>query len=240
MRKLYIAMTALVAFAFSQIAHAVPVIQGASDIATDDAETYYALMARDGGWHVDGYDANGVANGFSVQLSPNQYVAPGLQDYVGLAFDGGAFHVLRNDATSSLVGTDSWTVASFNTDGTWNGGAFSLGPSQYVTPSQQMFVGLSVADEGFFALRNDMESTLVGTDSWTLVGFADGGAWNGFASTIDGSVSSDPYSILASFNMSPVQHEVSTNGHSVPEPGTGLLLGSLMALGFLGRKVKKA
>jgi len=240
MRKLYIAMTAFVALALSQVAQAIPVIQGATDIATVDGQTYFGLMARDTGWFVEGYDASGNANGFSVQLTPNQFVTPELQTFVGLAFDGSAFHVLRNDAASSLVGTDSWTVASFNTDGSFNGGAFALGPSQFVTPSQQTFVGLSVADEGFFALRNDAASSLVGTDTWTLTGFEAGtGAFNGFAQTVDGTVTANPYSVVASFNMSPAQHQISTN-QSVPEPGTGLLLGSLMALGFLGRKLKKA
>jgi len=237
MRKLYIAMTAFVALALSQVAQAIPVIQGATDIATTDGQTYFGLMARDNGWFVEGYDAQGNANGFSVQLSPNQFVTPELQTYVGLAFDGSAFHVLRNDLVSNK-GTDTWTVASFNVDGSFTGNAFNLGPSQHVTPTQQSYVGLSIADEGFFGLRNDAESVR-GTDTWTLVGFDASGAFNGFAQTVDGSVTANPYSVVASFNMSPAQHQVSTN-QSVPEPGTGLLLGSLMALGFLGRKLKKA
>jgi len=239
MRKLYVVIAAFAALMFSQIGYAIPIIPGATDIATEDSETYYALMAKEDGWFVEGYTKYGVSNGFSVQLTPSAYVTPDTQSFVGLAFNGGSFYVLRDDLETVLVQEDSWSIVGFNMDGSFVGGSRTLlGPSQWITPSQQTYVGLSMADEGFFGLRNDSLSASIGTDTWTRVDFALSGAFTGTFETLAQAPSIMPFSVMASFNMSPVQHELSTN-LAVPEPGTGLLLGSMFALGFLGRKKLK-
>ncbi len=236
MRKLYIALAAFAALTLSQIGHAIPTIPGATDIATADGQTYYALMGRADGWYVEGYSASGAANGFSVQLTPSHNVNPTNQHYVGLAFNGDSFYTLRNDLTSKK-GEDSWSVLGFNLNGSFDGNRTVLGPYP-VRPSRQMFVGLSIADEGFFALRDDLVSAK-NQDSWSLIGFDSQGAWNGISQIVDSGVpSTTPFTVVASFNQSPAKHEYSTN--SVPEPGTGLLLGSLLGLGLLGRKKLKA
>lgn len=238
MRKLYVVIAAFAALMFSQIGYAIPIIPGATDIATEDSETYYALMARDDGWFVDGYDASGAANGFSIQLTPSAYLTPDTQTFVGLAFNGGTFHVLRDDLQTVYSQEDTWSIVGFNVDGSYDGSRTLLGPDPWVTPSQQTYIGLSMADEGFFGLRDDSVSAGIGTDTWTRVDFDYSGAYAGTFETLLQVPSVVPFSVMASFNMSPVQHEVSTNV-SVPEPGTGLLLGSMFALGFLGRKKLK-
>ena len=238
MRKLYVVIAAFAALMFSQIGYAIPIIPGATDIATEDSETYYALMARDDGWFVEGYDASGAANGFKVQLTPSAVLTPETQTFVGLAFNGSSFYVLRDDLQTVYSQEDSWSVVGFNMDGSYDGSRTLLGPSPHVAPSRQTYVGLSMADEGFFGLRNDSLSAGIGTDTWTRVDFNLSGGYAGTFETMLQAPSIVPFSAIASFNMSPVQHEVSTN-LSVPEPGTGLLLGSMFALGFLGRKKLK-
>jgi len=239
MRKLYVVIAAFAALMFSQIGYAIPTIPGATDIATEDSETYYALMAREDGWYVEGYTQYGVSNGYSVQLTPTEYLTPDTQTFVGLAFNGGSFYVLRDDLQTVYTQEDSWSIVGFNMDGSWDGSRTPLGPSQYVTPSQQTYIGLSMADEGFFGLRDDSLSISEGyADTWTRVDFGLDGAWAGTLELMAEAPSITPFSVIASFNLSPVQHEISTN-LSVPEPGTGLLLGSMFALGFLGRKKLK-
>jgi len=237
MRKLYVVIAAFAALMFSQIGYAIPIIPGATDIATEDSETYYALMARGDGWYVEGYTASGVANGFSVQLTPSASLTPETQTFVGLAFDGSTFYTLRNDLQTVYSMEDSWSVIGFNTDGSWDGSRTLLGPNPQVTPSQQTYIGLSMADEGFFGLRNDSLSR-GSLDTWTRVDFGLDGNWAGTFETLSEVPSVTAYSVIASFNLSPVQHEIGTN-LAVPEPGTGLLLGSMFALGFLGRKKLK-
>jgi len=243
MRKLYLAITAFAALLISQIGHAIPVIPGATDIASDDGQTYYALMERADGWYVDGYDANGNANGFSLHLNGGSYMTPAEQQYVGLAFDGTTFYGLRNDLTSGLVGTDSYTIAGFNANtGAWDGSAVVLNGGEWVVPTQQVYVGLGVADEGFFGLRNDalLPTGQNPTDTWSNIGFAFDGSWNGFAETLSDTPSTTPFSVQLTYNMSPATSFQSTNIASVPEPGTGLLLGSLFALGLMRRRKLQA
>lgn len=244
MRKLYISLAAFAALLFSQIGHAIPTIAGATDLASNDGTTYYALSARADGWYIDAYDEIGIAKSFSVKLTPDSSVNPSQQTYVGLAFDGSTFHVLRDDSQSRSQGyADSWTVASFNLDGSWNGNAFQLSPSASLAPSRQTYVGFDIADDGFFALRDDSKSASQGyADSWTVVGFDSAGAWTGHAETLDESPSSANYYVIAAYNNSPLTLEPSANNgvNPVPEPGTGLLLGSLLALGLVRRKLAAA
>ena len=246
MRKLYLAITAFAALLISQIGYAIPTVPGATDMATADGETYYALMERDGGWYVDGYDANGNPTGFSTQLGAasgnSQWIAPELQDYVGLAFDGTTFYGLRDDLSSSLVNQDTYTVVEFGLDGAYSGSAFTLNDGLYVTPSLQELVAFSINNTGtgdFFALRDDSMTALVGTDTWTRVGFSSlDGSYNGFALTLDENPSTTFFNAQVSWNPT---MESDTNAiASVPEPATGLLLGSVFALGMLGRRKIKA
>ena len=236
MRKLYMIVAAAAALLISQIGHAIPAIPGSTDTATDDGQTYYALFGDDTGWYVRGYDAAGATNGFEVQLTPNQYLTPAQQDLVGLAFDGTTFYALRNDLTSGLSGDDSWSVVGFNLDGSWDGSHMNLGPSPYVVPSQQTFVGFSYMEEGFRALRDDSSFD----DSYRSIGFDQNtGAWDGFAQVV-GQPSISPLDTIASFNQSPGVSEVIYANAKVPAPGAGLLLGAILALGALRRKVKAA
>ncbi|MEM7100197.1 MAG: hypothetical protein AAF541_18155 [Pseudomonadota bacterium] len=237
MRKLYMIVAAAAALLISQIGHAIPAIPGSTDTATNDGQTYYALFGNDSGWFVRGYDAAGVSTGFQAQLGPNEFLTPAQQDLVGLAFDGTTFYALRNDATSSLVGTDTWSVVGFGLDGQWDGNqAMTLGPSPFVVPSQQTYVGFSYMDEGFRALRDD---TLL-DDSYRSIGFDQNtGAWDGFAQVV-GQPSISPLDTIASFNQSPGVSEVTFANAKVPAPGAGLLLGAILALGALRRKVKAA
>ena len=117
MRKLYVVIAAFAALMFSQIGYAIPIIPGATDIATEDSETYYALMAREDGWFVEGYTASGAANGFKVQLTPSSALTPDTQTFVGLAFDGSSFHILRDDLQTVYSQEDSWSIVGFNMDG---------------------------------------------------------------------------------------------------------------------------
>lgn len=241
MRKLYVAITAFAALVISQIGHAIPVIPGATDIASNDGETYYALVERDGGWHVDGYNADGTSNSFTMILNGGVSVTPENQRFVGLAFDGSTFYGLRNDLESKK-GTDTWTVAGFNlSDGMWDGSATVLNGGVSVIPSLQAYVGLGVAEEGFFGLRDDSLSRK-GTDTWTNVGFELNGAWSGQAEVLGASPSTTPYTVQLSYNLSPAQSFQSTNVATagVPEAGTGLLLGSLFALGLMRRRKSQA
>jgi len=238
MRKLYLAITAFAALFISQIGHAIPVIPGATDIATSDGETYYALIERDGGWYVDAYNADGTATGYSIQLGAasghSQWINPEQQSYVGLAFDGTTFYGLRNDLDSAK-GTDTYSVIGFGLDGGWDGSSVILNGGQYVTPTQQELVAFSINNTGtgdFYALRNDAMS-LKGTDTWTRVGFSAGsGDWNGYALQLGAAPSETLFTVQVSYNPT-------EEGTNVPEPGTGLLLGSMFALGLLGRKKLK-
>lgn len=240
-KKLFIGVAAL---AFSQLSHAIPIISGASDIASNDGETYYGLIATDSSWEVRAYDASGKATGESVTLSPNKFVTPDLQHYVGLAYDGSNFYVLRDDSRSATEKfADSYTIAGFNAaDGSFNGYTAKLGPNPYVVPSKQSYVGLDIAKGAFIALRDDSaSSTEKFADSWTAVGFDMNGQWNQQASKFEERPSAVPYVAMAGYANSPLVLEPSTNAAavSVPEPGTGLLLSTLL-LGFFARKLKRA
>ena len=94
---------------------------------------------------------------------------------------------------------------------------------------------MSVADEGFFALLENEAA-----DTYYNVGFdMETGAFNGHAIALGDAPSYSPLDNMAAFNNSPVQFEYGNSAaevHSVPEPGTGLLLGSMLALGLMGRK----
>ena len=236
MRKLYMTIAAFAALMFSQIGHATPYVPGATDIATNDNNTFYALVARDNGWHVDGYTASGAATGFTVQLTPNANVNPTTQAMVGLAFDGTSFHLLR-DNLNSHTGINSYSALEFNTDGSYVvGSALTLGPSVNVNPTTQVFVGFDIAEEGYIALRNDLASTK-GTDTWTAVGFdTQSGAYNGFSQAVNGAPSINGYEGVAVYNASPANILAWDNTQSVPVPGTGLLLGSIIALGFMRKR----
>ena len=245
MRKMYLAITAFAALLISQIGYAIPVVPGATDIATADGDTFYALMERDGGWYVDGYDANGNSTGFSTQLGAasghDQWINPDLQDYVGLAFDGTTFYGLRDDLASATENSDTYSVIGFGLDGGFNGDASILNDGLFVTPSLQELVAFSINNTGtgdFFALRDDSQSYTEGyADTWTQVGFSyEDSNWNGLALTLDENPSTTPFAVQVSWN--PTQE--GTNVASVPEPATGLLLGSMFALGLLGRRKIKA
>ena len=243
MRKLYIALTAFAALSFSQLGHAIPTIPGATDIATNDGETYYALIEQSGGWVVQGYTAGGDFTGYSVELSARgNAISSSNARYTGLAFDGTSFHALRDDNISA-VNRDSYSVLSFDFGGAKTD-VMQLrnGAGNLIEASQVVYTGLGIADEGFFALRNDLASP-VGTDSWSLINFDSSGALNRTGNVIGingGALASiNPFELVATYNASPMQYEVAARA-SVPEPGTGLLLGSILGLGLLGRKKLKS
>ena len=246
MRKLYLAVSAFAALFISQIGHAIPTIPGATDVATNDGQTYYALIEEGSSWVVRGYTANGQSNGFSVTLSVNQNAIDNANArYTGLAFDGTSFYALRDDNISA-INRDSYSVLGFDATGS-KSSVMQLSNAQGATilASAVVYTGLSVAEEGFFALRNDLLSPK-GTDSWSLVNYDLAGVLNRSGNIVgieDGALASaTPFDLVSSFNASPAQFEVAmATAADVPEPGTGLLLGSILGLGFLGRKrLKKA
>ena len=110
---------------------------------------------------------------------------------------------LRDDLNSSAIGNDTWSVIGFDLAGSYNGNHMYMGPDQWVTPSQQSYIGLSIADEGFFALR-DMTGY---SDSYMTVGFDFDGSYNGVALAVAGAPSIDPIDNIAAFNMSPYHLE---------------------------------
>lgn len=244
MRKLYMAIAAFAALLFSQIGHAIPTIPGATDVATNDGETYYALMEQGSGWVIAGYDANGVATGFVTQLTANgNNISNAKARYVGLAFDGTSFMAMRNDNISA-VNRDSYSVLSFDFAGQKTGVTQLVnGSGANILASQVVYTGLSVAEEGMFALRNDLISPK-GTDSWSLINFDMAGQLNkaGNRVGVDGVLASSiDYNAVASFNQSPAVFQLKSNPEaSVPEPATALLLGSLLGLGAMRRKLTKA
>jgi len=244
MRKLYLAITAFAALLISQIGHAIPTIPGATDIATTDGETFYALTERDGGWHIDGYDSDGNLTGFTTQLANatgSSYLSTDKQKYVGLAFDGNTFYGLRDDLAGAK-NTDTYSAIGFGMDGLWDGSRTVLNDGVSVVPTKQVLVGYSYNDlsEQFIALRDDSISKR-DTDTWSQIGFALEGDFNGYSVQLEIAPSDLLFTQQVSWNP-----DIATDGkgamytqngaYSVPEPGTGILFGSLAALGLLGRR----
>jgi hypothetical protein len=220
---------------FCQFANALPVVPGAVDFATNDGKTYYALVAKNGYWYIEGYRNNGASTGYSVNLTPNQYIGTNQQQIAGLAFDGTSFYALRNNLTSNIVSNDSWEIVGFNTAGVYNGFHTLANPSQWVKPSLQNYVGLDVADGGtFYGLRHNTNG------SYQLIGFSGAGVYNGF-NTFVSAPSTGTWEGYAAFNASP-RHDVyltNTKTVGVPGPASGLVLSTLL-LGLAGRRMFKA
>ena len=244
MRKLYLAITAFAALLISQIGHAIPTIPGATDVATDDGQTYYALMEQGSTWVVQGYTADGQFTGFSTVLSANgNTISSDNARYVGLAFDGTSFYALRDDNISA-INRDSYSVLGFDASGAKSSVTQLLnGAGDFVSASQVVYTGLSIADEGLFALRNDLLSP-VASDSWSLVNYSTEGILNRSGNILDiegGALASLlSFELVSSWNNSPMVYAAGeATAASVPEPATGLLLGSLFGLGFLARKRQK-
>ncbi|MDP6972331.1 MAG: hypothetical protein QF921_12620 [Pseudomonadales bacterium] len=225
---------------FCQLGHAIPVIPGAVDLATTDGETYYALVAKDGAWYIDGYTHTGTATGYSVALTPGGSVTTSAQHFVGLAFDGTSFTLLRNDLTGAK-GTDTWSLVDFGTNGSFVGGSRRiLSPTNNVIPSLQTYVALGWADGdiaagAFYGLRNNDASPNVKT-GWSIIGFSDNGSFNGYSQSTPGDPSGIDYMGMAVYATSPNTYETTTNTEDVPGPASGLVLSTLL-LGLFARRM---
>ena len=190
---------------------AMPPIPDAIDIATDDGKTFYALEVSGNLYQVNEYDIRGEATGNSVTLQPQAFLGTNQQTFVGLAFDGDNFHVLRNDLVSPLLGADRWSIVGFDFSGAFNGMQKVLGPLPFVVPSRQTYVGLSISDQGYVALRDD-SSTGGGFNS---VGFAEQDAeFNGFFQAAPGF---DDLNNIAAFNQTPFQLLMDSGSGGLPD-----------------------
>lgn len=245
-KKLYLAITAFAALLISQIGHAIPTIPGATDMATSDGETFYALVERDGGWHIDGYDRNGNLTGFTTQLANatgTSYISADNQRYVGLAFDGNTFYGLRDDLAGRR-NENTYSAIGFDMSGNWDGSRSILNEGVSVVPTRQVLVGYSYNDLSgqFVALRDDSISAR-DTDTWSQIGFSLDGDFNGYQ--VELAISPSEFELTQQLSWNPdlggdgVAWYSKDGAYSVPEPGTGLLIGGLAALGLLSRKKLK-
>ena len=234
---------------FCQVGHAVPVVPGAVDLATNDGKTYYALVVKNGSWYIDGYNQRGNATGYSVALTSlnDRNVSANTQTYTGLAFDGTSFYALRNDSQSS-VGTDSWSVVGFGANGQFNTFHQNLTSlnGNMVSSTRQSYVGLGwgdgdLAGGGFYVLRDNVASATSAT-GYTIAEFGPTGGYTGSYQTMGMHGSGNPYLGMAVFAASPNHYEVTTNVETprtgVPGPASGLAFATLL-LGLAGRRMMK-